>query len=171
MSRTIPRTPNPKKRKRSAMAALEAALSASVGWNIAEQAVYVRGPLPWRSELEHRPWTEGDNGAAHLWCSAPIGLRFVRGAVRLIALRNSYLPMDAPIPVAAAELVQDGARWCWRVKCPYCKDTHWHPIYGLGAQLRPRSSLGFRQHPCSPPVQGARGYVLVEKASAAVAAG
>lgn len=166
MSRTISRTPNPKRRRREVLAALEEALSASIGWNVVAQAVYVRGPLPWRQDQEHRPWTEAEDGAAHLWLSVPTGSRVVRGAVREIAHRNRYLPADAPIPTAKAELIQDGARWCWRVvRCPYCKESHGHQITGLRSQQRPREALGFRMHPCESPVQGARGYVLIERVS------
>jgi hypothetical protein len=168
MSRTIPRTPNLNRRRRSATAALEGVLSAAVAWNIAERVVYVRGLLPWRSEPEDRPWTEADDGAAHLWLSVPIGSRFVYSVVRLIAHRNPFLPSDSPVPSALAELIQDGARWCWRVRCPYCKGTHLHQIIGSRSQQRPRAALGFRMHPCNSTVQGARGYTLIEQVSAAV---
>ena len=154
-------------RLRDVLLRLEAALGQSVGWNVIERATYVRGPLPWRSESAHRPWTDADYEEALKWLGIPSRSRFVRRVVGEIAREYKYMPEIIAKPRALARLSirKDDGSFCWQVQCPYCGERHRHSI-PLRYQLNPLADLHFRFNPCRE-VQGARGYMLIRESPAA----
>ncbi len=159
----VERGENKPERMRQVRQLLRKHLGQSIGWNSREGELYITGPLPWGGGDMKRRWTADDSARAHLWCSIPIGKRFLRGAIRGLALENKFFPADGPPPVAMAKLVQDGARWRWIVKCPYCREQHIRMVIGIADQMNPRRALGFAMHQCKKPVSGARGYLVIEQ--------
>ena len=123
--------------------------------------VTVLRQLPWNTlEAIPRPWTEEDTSTVWRNIPIPVGLKFVRNAVRVIAFANRFLPANAPIPQAKVRLIHAGSVWRAVVdRCPYCRGEHSH-----GIELRKDShgSFGFRQQPCEV-AEGARGYLLVDR--------